>query len=163
MTMSNSIQQLENILNLNNRLFINALEGVTEEQAKERLTGHNNPLSWIASHTVDARYLLLMLLGKSAQSPYKGMFENFKPFDPSITYPSLDNIKKQWAKTFEFLNEALKETSEEQLKAETPVKSPIGDFTNAGTIAFLIHHECYDIGQMGFLKKYFTQSGMKYD
>jgi hypothetical protein len=47
-----SVQQLAFILRLNNRLFINALAGVTDEQARQRLSGHNNPLNWIATHTV---------------------------------------------------------------------------------------------------------------
>jgi hypothetical protein len=96
--MSKSIFQSEIIFNLNDRLFINALEGLTDEQAMQRLTPHNNPLNWIAAHTVDARYLALMLLGKPAQTPYKGMFENFKAYDPAIKYPGLENIRYEWKK-----------------------------------------------------------------
>jgi len=161
--MSSSIYQTEIIFNLNDRLFINALEGVTENQAKERLSGHNNPFNWIAAHTVDARYFVLMLLGKPAQTPYKGMFENFKPFDPGITYPALDSIRTEWNKVSGLLKDAIKSVSEEVLNAETPVKSPIGVFTNAGTIAFLAQHESYDIGQMALLKKYFTKNAMSYN
>ena len=56
----------------------------------------------------------------------------------------------------------LASVSEEHLATECPLKSPIGDFTFGGTIAFLAQHESYDIGQIGFLKKYFTKEGMKY-
>jgi len=161
--MSNSINHLENILNLNDRLFINALDGVTDEQAKERLSGHNNPLNWIAAHTVDTRYFALMLLSKPAQTPYKGLFENFKAFDPAIEYPTLENIRNEWNKVSGLLKDAIKTASDEQLNAETPVKSPIGVFTNAGTIAFLVQHESYDIGQMALLKKYFTKEAMSYN
>ena len=161
--MSNSIDHLESIFSLNNRLFINALAGVTESQAKERLSGHNNPLNWIAAHTVDARYLTLMLLGKPAQTPYKGMFENFKAFDPAVEYPSLENIRNEWNKVSGLLNDAVKSASDEHLNAETPIKSPIGVFTNAGTIAFLAQHESYDIGQMALLKKYLTKEAMSYN
>jgi len=161
--MSNSIYHIENIFNLNNRLFINALAGVTENQAKVRLTEHNNPLNWIAAHTVDTRYFVLMLLGKPAQTPYKGMFENFKAFDPAIEYPTFENIRKEWNTVTELLKDALKSVTEDQLNADTPVKSPIGVFTNAGTIAFLAQHESYDIGQMAFLKKFLTKEAMSYN
>ena len=43
-----------------------------------------------------------------------------------------------------------------------PFKSPIGDFTIGGTIAFLAQHESYDIGQAAYLKKYFTKEAMSY-
>ena len=40
-----SIIGLANILKLNDRLFINSLENITQEQAKERLSEHNNPIN----------------------------------------------------------------------------------------------------------------------
>lgn len=161
--MSNSINQLGNIFNLNERLFNNALEGLTEQHAKERISAHNNPLSWLAAHTVDARYLMLVFLGKPAPSPYKDMFTNFRAYDPALGYPSIAEAKKEWQKVSGLLKDAVKSVSEEHLAAASPIKSPIGDFTNAGTLAFLAQHESYDIGQIGYLKKYYTKEAMKYD
>lgn len=161
--MSNSINQLGNILNLNERLFNNSLQGLTEQQANERLSAHNNPLSWLVAHTVDARYLMLLFLGKPAPSPYKELFTNFRAYDPSLGYPSLAEVKKEWQKVSGLLKDAVKSASDEQLAADSPIKSPIGDFTNAGTLAFLAQHESYDIGQIAFMKKYYTKEAMKYD
>lgn len=45
---TSSIYHSEIIFNLNTRLFLNALEGITEEQAKQRISDHNNPVSWLA-------------------------------------------------------------------------------------------------------------------
>jgi len=161
--MAKSIYQSEIIFNMNSRLFINALEGVTEEQAKERISNHNNPLSWLGTHTVWARYNACMFLGKPVdKNPYAGLFENFKPFDPNYAYPTLAEIKTEWQKATALLNEALASVSEEYLAAESPLKSPIGDPTFGGTVAFLAQHESYDIGQVAYLKKYFTKEPMKY-
>ena len=60
---------LEIILNLNQKLFLNALKGVTDEQAKERLSDHNNSLIWVATHIVWARYSITKLLGKPGNNP----------------------------------------------------------------------------------------------
>lgn len=161
--MPHSSYQSEIILNMNSRLFINALDAVTDDLAKERVSDHNNPLNWLATHTVWARYNICMLLGKPpAKNPYEGMFENFKPFDAAHAYPALADIKSEWEKASALLTEAFAAVSEEQLAAESPLKSPIGDFTIGGTIAFLAQHESYDIGQMAFLKKYLTKEAMKY-
>ena len=84
--MLQSIYHSSLIFNLNTRLFINALEGVTEEHAKERISDHNNPLNWLAVHTVWARYNICGLLGKPVENPYNGLFEKFKPFDPNYQY-----------------------------------------------------------------------------
>lgn len=161
--MNNSIYQSKIIFNMNDRLFNSALEGITEEQSKERITGHVNPVNWIASHTVWARYNTLMFLGKSADNPYNGLFENFKAYDVLLNYPSLSEIKNEWKKVSALLNDALGSVSEEHLAGDSPLKSPIGDFTNGGTIAFLAQHESYDIGQLGLLKKFFTKEAMSYN
>lgn len=160
--MEKSIYQSEIMLNMNSRLFINTCEGVTEEQAKERISEHNNPFIWLATHTTWARFNICAMLGKPSQNPYEGKFENFKAYNPNDNYPTLAEAKEEWNKATELLKEALTTVTEEHLAADCPLKSPIGDFSFGGTIAFLTQHESYEIGQMGFLKKYHTKEAMKY-
>jgi DinB superfamily len=162
--MAKSIYQSEIMLNMNTRLFLSAVAGITEAQAKERISDHNNPVSWLAAHTVWARYNTCAMLGKpAAKNPYDGLFENFKPFDASVNYGTLENAKAEWQKASDLLKEALAAVTEEHLAADCPLKSPIGDFTFGGTIAFLAQHESYDIGQIGYLKKYHTKEAMSYN
>ncbi len=161
--MNKSIYQSQIIFNLNERLFNNALEGITEEDSKERISGHVNPINWIAAHTVWARYNALVFLGTPVENPYSKLFENFKAYDSSLKYPSLAEIKDEWKKASGLLRNAIESVSQEHIDADSPIKSPIGDFTNGGTVAFLAQHESYDIGQMGFLKKFFTKEAMSYD
>ncbi|MEO6694271.1 MAG: DinB family protein [Ignavibacteria bacterium] len=161
--MIKSIKQTELMLNMNTSLFNNALEGVTETQSTKRISDHSNSLIWLYTHTVWGRYLICGVLGKPvAKNPYEGMFENFKPFDPSDKYQTLEEVKAEWSRSTELLNEALASVTEEYLSADCPFKSQIGDNTNGGTFAFLVQHESYDIGQMAFLKKYYTKEAMKY-
>lgn len=161
--MNQSIYQSQIIFNMNDRLFLNTLQNVTEEQAKERITGHVNPVIWIAAHTVWARYNALMFLGAPSGNPYNDLFENFKAYDASLKYPSLAEIKDEWKKVCGILRDAIKNVSEDHLAADSPIKSPIGDFTNGGTVAFLAQHESYDIGQLGLLKKFLTREAMSYN
>jgi DinB superfamily len=162
--MAQSIYQSEIMLNMNTRLFLSAIAGITEAQAKERISDHNNPVSWLAVHTVWARYNICAMLGKpAAKNPYDGLFENFKPFDAAADYGTLAQAKAEWQKASDLLKEALASVTEEHLAADSPLKSPIGDFTFGGTVAFLAQHESYDIGQIAFLKKYFTKEAMSYN
>jgi hypothetical protein len=162
--MAKSLQHTESILNLNTRLFLSALDGISEEQAKERISDHNNPVCWLAVHTVWARYNTCAMLGKPpVKNPYDGLFENFKPFDPNYNYASLAEAKEEWNKASELLKEALAAVTEEHLASECPFKSPIGDFSFGGTISFMAQHESYDIGQVAYLKKYFTKEAMSYN
>ena len=150
------------IFNLNERLFINSLAGVTDDMAKQRISDHNNPMNWLVTHTVWARYNIAALLGKPATNPYNGMFENFKPFDDSMKFDSLEKLKEEWNKACALLREGLATVTEEHLAAEAPFKNPSGDFSIGGCLAFLAQHESYDVGQMALLKKYLTNEAMSY-
>ncbi|MEO6488428.1 MAG: DinB family protein [Ferruginibacter sp.] len=150
------------IFKLNQRLFLNCLDGVTEEQSTERISEHSNHFIWIATHTLWARYNTINLLGSTVDNPYKGMFEGFKPYDKKDVYPSLKTVKEQWESVSALLIDAFQSVTEEHLAAEGPFKNPIGDNSIGGTIIFLAQHESYDIGQMGYLKKYLTKEAMKY-
>ncbi|MEP7264819.1 MAG: DinB family protein [Bacteroidota bacterium] len=161
--MKKSSHHAEIILNLNERLFINALDKVTDEQAKERISNHNNPLNWLATHTVWARYNTAAILGKPGTNPYAGMFENFKPFDETMKFDSLEKIKEEWNKASKLIREGLSSITEEQLDGDAPFKNPTGDQTIGGTLAFLAQHESYDIGQLGLLKKFLTKEAMSYN
>jgi hypothetical protein len=161
--MQKSIYPLNLIFGLNERLFNNSMAGITDEQANERISDHNNPVVWIAAHTVYARYLMLLFLGKPAENPYNHLFENFKAYDAGLSYPSVAEIKREWQKVTALLKDALESVTEEFLAGDSPIKSPIGDFTNAGTLAFLAQHESYDVGQLAFLKKYYTTEAMSYN
>jgi DinB superfamily len=106
---------------------------------------------------------MLLFLGKPVKNPYAELFDNFKPYDASLDYPSIENVKKEWQEVSVLLKDAIESVTEEQLAANAPIKNPSGDFTNGGTLAFLAQHESYTIGQMSFLKKYFTKEAMSYN
>ena len=160
--MNSPIYPLELILKLNTRLFMNTLAGVNELQSEKRISEHNNSLKWIATHTVWARYNLLAFLGKPDKNPYSQLFEKFRAYDPSDSYPTLQELKDEWQKASSLLEAALKSVTSEQLAAESSFKGPVGDQTNLGALAFLTQHESYDVGQLGLLKKYLTKEAMAY-
>ncbi|MEP6676454.1 MAG: DinB family protein [Ferruginibacter sp.] len=161
--MKKAIYHSELIFNLNERLFMNCLDGISDEHAVQRISSHNNPLNWLATHTVWARYNIAALLGKPGTNPYTGLFENFKPFEETMKFDSLEKIKEEWNKASKLMREGLASVTDEQLNGPAPFKNPAGDDTVGGTIAFLAQHESYDIGQMGLLKKYLSKEAMSYN
>jgi len=150
------------IFNLNHRLLVNCLEGITEEQATTRISESSNSLIWMATHIVWARFNTIKLLGGNPDNPYNGLFEKFKPFDPADTYPTLSAVKAEWDKATELLKKALQHVTEGHLATPPPFTPPTGDNSIGGAIIFLSQHESFHIGQMAFLKKYFTKSSMSY-
>lgn len=160
--MISSVYQSALIFHLNTRLFRNALKGVDDDMAKIRISDHNNPLSWLGTHTVWARYNTCELLGMKTDNPFKGLFEGFKPFDPAYPYPSQEVILAEWDKSSVLLEEALEKVTDEYLAGPAPFKNPTGNHTLLGAITFLAQHESYDIGQIAYLKKFVTKEAMSY-
>lgn len=160
--MSNSVNSLALIINLNERLFLNTLEGFTDDLAKEKISDHNNPFIWIATHTAWARFNMSMLLGNPVTNPYAGMFENFRPYAESDQFPSLEKLKADWKNASELVKSGLQSVTPEQLATDAQRGNPIGDSTFGGTLAFLVQHESYSIGQLALLKKFYTKEAMKY-
>ncbi|WP_072922427.1 DinB family protein [Chryseobacterium sp. OV279] len=161
--MIQSITGLANILKLNDRLFINALENITNEQAKERLSEHNNPVNWLANHILWGRYEMLDLLGKAREkNPYKELFENFKPYDEDTVLNQIEYIKEEWSKVALLISDALETVTEERLAEEAKSVTPIGIPTIFGSLSFFVWHESYHLGQVALLKKHYTAEPMKF-
>jgi hypothetical protein len=106
---------------------------------------------------------MVNMVGQAVENPYKGYFEGFKPFEESMKFDTVEKLKEEWKKASALLRKGMASITEDHLAADAPFKNPAGDFTIAGTLAFLAQHESYDIGQMGLLKKFLTKEAMSYN
>ncbi|MBL1220257.1 DinB family protein [Chryseobacterium sp. L7] len=158
-----SIIGLANILKLNDRLFINALENITHEHTLDRLSEYDNPVSWLTNHIVWGRYEILNLLGRSDEkNPYTELFKNFKPYDRDSVFNQIEYIKEEWNKIALLTHEALELVTEEKLAEEPKSVTPMGIPTKFGNLSFFVWHEGYHLGQLAFLKKHYTEEAMKF-
>ena len=73
--MLSEIAPLRAILELNTRLFLNSLDGVSDEVATRRPNRETNHIAFLACHVLDARYYLAGYLGREARNPFKDMFD----------------------------------------------------------------------------------------
>ena len=53
--------------------------------------------------------------------------------------------------------------SPDELKGKGIFQTPIGDDNMKNFIDFVLHHEAYHIGQIGFIRKQLGKESMKYD
>lgn len=161
--MQPSVYPLSLIFNVNTRFFNNAINGISPEQWNEKTDEHLNPACWVAAHIVFARYLALVFLGKPVNNPYQELFADFRGYDSALSYPSVEQVKQEWDSLTALLEEAMNAVSVEELQMDSPIKSPTGDFTNLGTLAFMAQHESYHTGQLAMLKRHVTAMPMTYN
>ena len=144
---------------LHTRLFNNVLQGIGEEESYNRFNNSNN-IKWLAGHLVSTRLLFANLSGLSDDDRFK-MFG--KGFDRSLDYPSLEQIKSKWNEIAPSISNGLKNLSPDDLKGKGLFETPIGDDNMKNFIDFVLHHEAYHIGQIGFIRKQLGKESMKYD
>jgi len=154
-------------------LYNNVLEGFTDEEANQRLHGNKkmNHVKYLAGHLLNSQYGFGFLAGKHLKVKWNDLFAVMgqSQAQDDISYPSLDEIKKEWNEIYQPTRQALEQLSDKELIRIPPKpvdkvfeNSPIFENSVAGFMAFLNHHQAYHIGQIGILRRGFGKQPMEY-
>jgi len=151
------------ILEINTFLFLNSLEGISEEQSILQISTQTNNIKWIAAHIIWIRYLMSSFMGNPPEkNPYEGIFDNYKPINVSDDFKSLREIKEEWEKSTKLLENSFSMIESDFWEKDSAINVPIQiGKSNASLFSALAQHESAHIGQMAFLKKYITGTPMK--
>jgi len=156
------LEPLTAVLAVNTLLFLNCLDGVTDEDALRRVDGRTNSLGFIAAHLVGARAYAAGAVGGDGTDPFAELLGSVKSIDEVERLPALDEIRAAWARVTRQLEAALDGISPEALDAEAKYQFPIEDPSVLGMVAFLAQHDSYHIGQLAFLRKHLGYGAMSY-
>lgn len=155
------MQGLAAQLGLQSKLFLNCLDGVTEEDAAVRPNGVNN-MAFIAAHLVDARHWLARLVGLAIDNPFAERLANARTIDELADCPSIGEARDAWRALAGPLEAHVGTLDAGTLDRPSTMRFPVADKSVLGTIAFLIHHEAYHIGQLALLRRYTGSPAMSY-
>ncbi|MEP6596312.1 MAG: DinB family protein [Ginsengibacter sp.] len=158
-----SIEVLVNLHNWHTKLFNNVLVNISDKDAQNRLGTKANHIAWIAGSLVYGRYELGKLLGLDLEQTSQELFKDYKGIQDNITYPSLDEYRKDWEIISPLLANALLNVSEEQLNGPDPFNMPGGPFTFSDTLTACADRESYCIGQIGLWRRLLGYEAMKYE
>ncbi|OGF64700.1 MAG: hypothetical protein A2Y62_14665 [Candidatus Fischerbacteria bacterium RBG_13_37_8] len=150
------------ILECNTQLFLNVLNGVTDEIALKRVNQKSNSILFLAAHLLDARYFLANYTGNSIECPFKELFRKVNSAKDALLLPDLSKIIAEWNNISPLLINHLEHLPNEVLQKTSEMSFPINDKTIMGGIAFLVQHESYHIGQIAFLRKLHGLPAMSY-
>ena len=161
--MPSSTTMLKAQFDLNTRLYINALAGITDTEANNRNNEHANHMKWIAGHLLNTRIEAMSnMTGGTADTSYSAIFGRGTKLDPDATYPPIDELTAKWTAAADAISQGLTHIPDEVLGGPAPVQTPIPDETFLGMLAFFVSHETYHIGQLGILRKMAGKESMSY-
>lgn len=147
---------------LHTRLFLNVLDTMGDEAAGARIAAGTNSAAFIAAHLVDSRAWAARLLGVDLPAPFGGAVAYGRSMDDLERVPTLGEIREEWLAVSPVLEARLAALTPEDLAGRAAQRFPIDDATLAGTLAFLLHHEAYHLGQLGLLRRAAGLPAMRY-
>jgi len=160
--MHTPLRPLVEMARLNHRLFLNCLRGLDDAPARKRPSDGVNSIAFIALHVVDARYFLVRQMGGRAESPFAALLKDVNRVADLRACPSVEAIRQAWCAVEGRLERRFAAMPRERLARRSTVRFPVGDPTVLGSIAFLLQHESYHVGQLGMLRKYLGLGPMGY-
>ena len=149
------------ILRLNTDLLRNALDGMSDTHAAQRIAG-TNPAAFLAAHLVDARHYLADLLGAPLANPFTELLRDARTADDVVSLPPLADLRSAWDAIAAHLDPVLAAATAERLDAPSPQRFPVGDPSLRAGIAFLMQHESYHVGQVALLRRQLGYPAMTY-
>ncbi len=145
--------------------FLMVLDGISEEDALQRIEGRTNHIIWMVGNFLDMRYALGYILGLKEEFEFKDFFFQGKALDESFKYPSLQQLKEAFHKISPLVYQKLLEVSDEDLDKAFPMGMNIDFFpeTVLNFVGMCIGREDYLCGQIGLMRRILGYKGMKYD
>ncbi|HKG68615.1 MAG TPA: hypothetical protein VKA92_07080 [Segetibacter sp.] len=160
-TNSNRIFSLVVLYDMHTTFFFSALDGISDNDAHNRLNTKANHIAWLTGSLVQQRHEIATSLGADRKQAAHELFKDNKGIQDNVTYPSLAEFKKDWENITPVLKEALVNVSDEKLD-ELFEMMPEMRMTYFDLITFTIYREANIIGQIALWRRLLGYEAMKY-
>jgi len=150
------------LYDMHTTFFPNAIEGISDEDAHNRMDTRANHVAWITGSLVQQRYALANALGIDKKHSAYELFKDYKGIQDGVTYPSFLTFKKDWKIITPVLREALATMSDEKLDSPFE-REPEMEMTYYDALAFSTYREASQIGQIALYRRLLGYDAMKYE
>ncbi|MGF1924412.1 MAG: DinB family protein [Bacteroidia bacterium] len=157
---SQRLYALIDLFDLHTPFFGQALDGITDKDATNRLGTKANHIAWLAGSLVQERYELANLLGSDLISKAHDLFKNHKGIQEDTVYPTLASFKADWNEISPLLKAHLLKATDKQL--DEVLEFPDMSFPLYEMISFQMYREANCIGQIALWRRLLNYDAMKY-
>jgi len=163
-TKSTRMHSLITLYDLHTKYFLKSIEGLFEKDTHNRLNTKANHVAWLAGSMVQERFELAGSLGKEMKQKAYDLFKNHQGIQDNVTYPSMEDFKKDWEKISPVLRDILSNLSDEKLDSvfEMP-DMPDMKMSYYELVTFMTYREASIIGQIVLWRRLLGHAGIKYD
>jgi hypothetical protein len=140
--------------------FARALDGVTDTDSHNRLNTKANHIAWLTGSLVQQRYEMANSLGGDYHHNAGELFNDNKGIQDGVTYPSLDEFKKDWNVISPLFRDLLLKVTDDKLDSQ--FQMPGMTFSYFEMITFMLYREANIIGQIALWRRLLGYEAMKY-
>lgn len=157
---SNRMHGLIVLFDMHTDYYSHAIDGISNEDAHERLNTKANHVAWLAGSLVQERYELAHIFGLELKSAADELFKDHKGIQDSEKYPALTEYEKDWKKITPLLRAQLLNATDEQL--DKVLTYPGMSFPVFEMTSFDIYREANCIGQIALWRRLLGYDAIKY-
>jgi hypothetical protein len=141
--------------------FISALDGISEQDAYNRLNTQANHIAWLTGSLVAQRYDLAKEFGIEKTQNGEELFRDNKGIQDGAVYPTLDTYRNDWKLISPILRAALANATDQQLDREIEMM-PDYKMTVYDLLSFSMYREANIIGQIALWRRILGYAAMQY-
>lgn len=161
-TVSSRMFSLVVLYDMHTKFLLNALDGISDKDAHDRLHTKANHVAWITGSFINERFEGARKFSSEKPEQETGeLFKDHKGIQDNVTYPSLGDYKKDLNKISPILRDALVNISDEKLDEKFEMM-PGMTMTHYELITFMTYREASIIGQIALLRRQLGYEAMKY-
>ena len=139
------------LYDLQTEFYKSAIDGISAQDALERLNTKANHVAWLAGSIVQERYEMIKILGKDVVSSSEELFANHQGIKVDAFYPSLQTYLADWNKITPLLRSELVAVTDKKL--DEVLTYPEMSFSIYEMLSFDIYREANCIGQIALWRR----------
>jgi hypothetical protein len=159
-TASNRMYALVVLYDMQTKFFSSAIDGISDDQAHNRLNTRANHVAWLTGSLVHQRFDVASQLGIAGKQSADELFKEFKGIADEVRYPSLESFRNDWEAISPKLREALINVTDARLNE--PFNMPGATMSFYELLSFMIYREANCIGQIALWRRLLGYEAMKY-
>lgn len=149
------------LYDMQTKFLLNALDGISDSDAHNRLNTKANHIAWLAGSIVHERFEIAKMLGVDKKHAADELFKDNKGIQDNVAYPPLEEFKNDWQIISPMLRDTLLNVTDEKLDEKFEM---MPGFTMAyfDLITFITYREANIIGQIALWRRLLGYEAMKY-
>jgi hypothetical protein len=160
-TVSTRMQSLVILYDMHTTFFKSVLDGIDDKAAHNRLNTKANHVAWLAGSLVEMRYEIANYSAIAMKQSAHELFKDGKGIQDDITYPSLNDFKKDWDTISPITRNAFVQLTDEKLESQIEMGGMKMSFFDM--VTFCIYREANCIGQIALWRRLLGYEAMKYE